>query len=422
MNELTIILITMLASAFFSGMEIAFFSSDKLRLELDKGKHHLTGKIVAIFYRNPGQYIATLLVGNNIALVVYSLAFADLMHPFISGMVVNETVNLVIQTTISTILILIVAEFLPKAIFRINPNMALNFLSIPVALFYLLFYPITKFATGLSKLVLKYIFKVKIEQKNESRVFGRIDLNNLFGRMDGVNLAPSHNIDSEIKLFQNALDFSKLKIRECMIPRTEMVMLELNEEMGILRQKFVETGFSKIMIFEGSSDNIIGYVHSSDLFHNPSDIQGCLRKISFVPETMEANKLLSILLRDHRSTAIVVDEFGGIAGMVTTEDILEEIFGEIEDEHDMPDLVGKKLNENHFVFSGRTPISYLIENYGLRIEEDEQYETLAGYILFHHSHFPKINSVLIIESYEFKILRSTKTRIELVEMKKISNL
>jgi len=422
MNELTIILITMLASAFFSGMEIAFFSSDKLRLELDKGKHRLSGKIVAVFYRHPGQYIATLLVGNNIALVVYSLAFANLMHPFISGMVVNETVNLIIQTTISTILILIVAEFLPKAIFRINPNMALNFLSVPVALFYLLFYPITKFATGLSKFVLKFIFKVKIEQKNESRVFGRIDLNNLFGRMDGINTALSHNIDSEIKLFQNALNFSKLKIRECMITRTEMVMLELNEEMGILRQKFVETGFSKIMIFEGSSDNIIGYVHSSDLFHNPANIQGCLRKISFVPETMEANKLLSILLRDHRSTAIVVDEFGGTAGMVTTEDILEEIFGEIEDEHDTPDLVGKRLNENHFVFSGRTPISYLNENYGLKVDEDEQYETLAGYILFHHSSFPKINSVLIIESYEFKILRSTKTRIELVEMKKISNL
>ena len=421
MNESMIILITLLASAFFSGMEIAFFSSDKLRLELDKGKHQINGKIIGHFYRHPGQYIATMLVGNNIALVVYSLAFTSFIHPLFAGFNDSETVSLILQTVISTLVILIVAEFLPKTIFRINPNMALNFLALPVALFYLLFYPITKFAIGMSRLVLKYLFKVKIMPKNETRVFGRIDLYNLFGETDQSGQSSYLKIDSEIKLFQNALDFSKLKIRDCMIPRTEIVMLAIDDEIEVLSQKFIETGYSKIMIYEDNSDNIIGYVHSSDLFHNPENIRSCLRKLSFVPETMEANKLLSILLHEHKSTAIVVDEFGGTAGMITTEDMLEEIFGEIEDEHDTQDMVEKTIGDNHYVFSGRVSISYLNEKYFLKIKEDDHYETLAGYILFHHSSFPKYNSILNIETWEFKILRSTRTKIELVEMKKNSN-
>ncbi len=422
MNELSIILITMIASAFFSGMEIAFFSADKLRLELDKGNHRINGKIISIFNRNPGQYIATMLVGNNIALVVYSLAFTNIMHPVFMKMFSDETFNLIPQTIVSTLIILIVAEFIPKAIFRINPNMALNLFALPVALFYYLFYPITKFATGLSKFILKYLFKIKIAPKNEDRVFGRIDLNNLIYEMEGTPSNPFKKVDSEIKLFQNALDFSKLKIRDCMIPRTDIVMLEVGEEMDVLRQKFIETGFSKIMIYQDHADNIIGYVHSSDLFHHPENITSCLRKISFVPETMEANKLLSILLREHKSTAIVVDEFGGTAGMITTEDILEEIFGEIEDEHDTPDIVEKMMGENHYIFSGRASIELLNEKYLISIKEGDDYETLAGYILYHHASFPKNNTILFIGDYEFKILRSTRTKIELVEMKKISNL
>jgi CBS domain containing-hemolysin-like protein len=239
--------------------------------------------------------------------------------------------------------------------------------------------------------------------------------------MEGTNVHFKQKIDSEIKLFQNALDFSRLKIRDCMIPRTDIVMLEVNEEIDVLCQKFIETGYSKIMIYEDNADNIIGYVHSSDLFHNPENIQSCLRKLSFVPETMEANKLLSILLHEHKSTAIVVDEFGGTAGMITTEDILEEIFGEIEDEHDTPDITEKVIGADHYIFSGRASISYLNEKYFLKIDEDDHYETLAGYLLFHHASFPKYNSILIIGTFEFKILRSTRTKIELVEMKKISN-
>lgn len=421
MNELSVILFTMIAAAFFSGMEIAFVSSDKLRLELDKSKNRLNGKIIGIFNRHPGQYIATMLVGNNIALVVYTLAFANLMHPFFATLNSSESVNIFLQTTFSTLLILIVAEFIPKAIFRINPNLALNLLAFPVALFYFLFYPVTKFSISFSKMVLKYIFHVKIEQKKDDRVFGRIDLNNFLGETDGINLANTRKIDSEIKLFQNALDFSSLKIRDCMIPRTDIVMIEVTEEVDVLCQKFIETGYSKIMIYQDNSDNIIGYVHSSDLFHKPENIQSCLRKISFVPETMEANKLLGILLHDHKSTAIVVDEFGGTSGMITTEDILEEIFGEIEDEHDTPDITEKMLGENHYIFSGRATISYLNEKYSFKIDEDDQYETLAGYLLFHHSSFPKYNAILHIGSFEFKILKSTRTKIELIEMKKISN-
>ncbi len=421
MNQISIILITMLASAFFSGMEIAFFSADKLRLELDKGKNRLNGKIIGIFNRHPGQYIATLLVGNNVALVVYSLAFANLMHPFFLRINADESLNIILQTIISTLIILIVGEFIPKAVFRNFPNLALNFFALPVVLFYFLFYPITKFATGLSKFALKYLFHVKIEPKLEVRVFGKIDLNNLLYEMDGVKSTSLQKIDSEIKLFQNALDFSKLKIRDCMIPRTDIVLIEVNEEVDVLCQKFIETGYSKIMIYQDNSDNIIGYVHSSDLFHQPKNIQSCLRTLSFVPETMEANKLLSILLREHKSTAIVVDEFGGTAGMITTEDILEEIFGEIEDEHDTPDIIEKIVGEDHYIFSGRASISYLNEKYFLNIEEDDHYETLAGYLLFHHASFPKFNTKLLIAGIEFKILRSTRTKIELVEMKKISN-
>lgn len=422
MSELSIIIVTLVASAFFSGMEIAFFASDKLRLELDKGKHHLRGKLIDLFYRHPGQYIATLLVGNNIALVVYSLAFAGLMRPFFPGLEESDTLYLLVQTLISTLLILIVAEFIPKAVFRINPNAALNMLTLPVALFYLLFYPVSRFAIGLSKMVLKYLFRVRIVPKEEERVFGRVDLNNLFSETEGELSAPNRKIDSEIKLFRNALDFSKLKLRDCMIPRTDIVLMDITDEIDALRQKFIETGYSKILIYQDHPENIVGYVHSSDLFYNPENINSCLRKLSFVPVTMEANKLLGALLREHKSVAIVVDEFGGTAGMITTEDILEEIFGEIEDEHDTSDLTEKELGEGRFIFSGRISISDLNEKYRLKLEENDQYETLAGYLLYHHPSFPKNNALLVVGNYEFRILRSTRTKIELVEMKKISNL
>lgn len=421
MNELTIIIITLVASAFFSGMEIAFVSSDKLRLELDKTKNVLNARIISKFNRNPGQYIATMLVGNNIALVVYSLSFAEVLNQYMSGSVINETSRLFLQTLISTLLILIMAEFLPKTIFRINPNLALNLLSIPVAFFFFLFYPITRMAIVISKFLLKYLFKAEIGPKQEQRVFGKIDLNNFIGEVEHFRGETQHEIDSEIKLFKNALDFSKVRVRDCMVQRPDMELLEDNSGIVQLRQKFIETGFSKILIYKDHIDNIIGYVHSSDLFNNPESIESCLRKVSFVPETTGAKKLLAKLLHEHKSTAIVVDEFGGTAGMITTEDILEEIFGEIEDEHDKPDIISRKINDKQYIFSGRLEIETINEMYNLNLHTDSSYETIAGYILYHHTSFPKTNTILLIGKYEFKILRSSKTSIELVEMKLVEN-
>jgi len=417
MNELITITITLIASAFFSGMEIAFVSSDKLRLELDKTKNLINAQIITKFLKTPGQFIATMLVGNNIALVVYSLSFAKVLERILADYPMNDSFRLIIQTIISTLIILVVAEFLPKTVFKFKNNQALNLLSVPAAFFYYLFYPITRLSLRISKFFLKHFFHAQIGPKQEQRVFGKTDLDHFLGEMENFQGSKLHDIDSEIKLFKNALDFSKIKIRDCMVPRPDMQLIELNDTIEQLTQKFIDTGYSKILVYKEKSDNIIGYVHSYDLFNHPQNIESCLRKVSFVPETMEASKLLAKLLREHKSTALVVDEFGGIAGMITTEDILEEIFGEIEDEHDTPNVISKMVKENHFILSGRLGVEEINETYNTNLQEDNSYETLAGYLLYHHPSFPKNNTILLIGKYEFKILRCSKTRIELIEMK-----
>jgi len=417
MNELVIICVTLVASAFFSGMEIAFVSSDKMRLELDNGRNSFNYLIIHKFLKNPGQFIATMLVGNTIALVVCSLSLAGLFDLLLLDATLSVSVRLIIQTIISTFIVLMVAGILPKTLFRFKNNQALNLLSIPVAFFYYLFYPITRLSIGISKFLLKRLFHAPIGSKQEQRVFGKMDLDQFLGEMELFQGSNQHDIDNEIKLFKNALDFSKIRIRDCMVPRPDMEVIELNAGIDQLKQKFIDTGFSKILVYKEKSDNIIGYVHSSDLFSTPREIEACLRNVSFVPETMEASKLLAKLLREHKSTAIVVDEFGGIAGMITTEDILEEIFGEIEDEHDTPSVVSKKVKEHHFILSGKLGVDEINETYDLNLQKDNSYETLAGYLLYHHPSFPKTNAVLIIGKYEFKVLRCSKTRIELVEMK-----
>jgi CBS domain containing-hemolysin-like protein len=375
MNELIIISITLIASAFFSGMEIAFVTSDKLRLELDKSKNPFFAQIINKFLKSPGQFIATMLVGNNIALVVYSLSFAGVLDSLMKGYPMSESIRLFVQTIISTLIILIVAEFLPKTVFRFKNNQALNLLSVPAAFFYYLFYPVTRLSIRISKFLLKHFFNAEIGPKQEQRVFGKTDLDHFLGEMEIFQGTNQHIIDNEIKLFRNALDFSKIKIRDCMVPRPEIELIEIDASIEMLKQKFIDTGFSKILVYKEKSDNIVGYAHSSDLFSNPQNIETCLRKVSFVPETMEANKLLSKLLREHKSTALVVDEFGGIAGMITTEDILEEIFGEIEDEHDTPDIISKKIKENHFILSGRLGVDEINEIYNINILKDSGYET-----------------------------------------------
>ena len=416
MNLFIIILITILLSAFFSGMEIAFVSANKLRLELDKQSEPFSSKILKMVTGNAGNYIATMLVGNNIALVIYGIAFATLLEPVFQGYFHSEFVILLMQTVVSTLIILVFAEFLPKTLFRIFPNALLNIFSFPLAFFYVLFYPITKFTVGITNSLLNGILKTDVKANNKNPVFGRIDLDEFVNETDVAGLEKKKNIETEVKLFKNALDFSKVKLREIMIPRTEIEMLDIRASIGELRQKFVETGYSRILFFKENIDNITGYVHSSVIFQNPKTIQPYIQNVLIVPETMPANKLLSTFIKEHRSIAIVVDEFGGTSGMVTSEDILEEIFGEIEDEHDTTDSIEKKINETEFIFSGRLEIDLLNEKYFFDLPESEEFETLAGLILYYHENIPKINSLIKIGNFHFKILKVTNTKIELVKL------
>jgi CBS domain containing-hemolysin-like protein len=422
MDLLLIIFISVLFSAFFSGMEIAFVSANKLRLELDKKQNILYEKTISTFTRNPGLYIATMLVGNNIALVIYGLAFSELFKPFFYRFFVNDLFVLLTQTITSTLIILFTAEFLPKALFRINPNSILKFFLLPVTLFYFLFYPISKFSMIISKFLLQSVMRVKIQKINEKIVFSRIDLAHFVSEQKtDDNEEHKEEIDKEVKLFRNALDFSKVKLREVMVPRTEIVAMDINSSVDELLEKFIETGYSRILFYNEHIDNIIGYIHHSVIFNNPGSIRSKLGKVLIVPETMQASKLLHKFVQQRRSIAIVVDEFGGTAGMVTIEDILEEIFGEIEDEHDSSDLIEKKLSDTEYIFSGRLELDDIRAKYNIGFPEEENAETLAGYILFHHENIPKTNTIIDIGKFRIKILKATSTRIELVHLKILEN-
>nr|WP_320020786.1 hemolysin family protein [uncultured Draconibacterium sp.] len=417
MNPYLLILITIILSAFFSGMEIAFVSANKLRLELDKQSDPFSSKLLKFLTHNGGQYIATMLVGNNIALVVYGIAFAAVLEPLLLNSIQSESVVLLLQTIISTFVILLFAEFLPKTLFRIFPNTLLNVFALPLAFFYVVFFPVTRFSMGITNFLLRNIFNTEPGNEDKNKVFRRIDLDEFIKENDRTNTEHKELVETEIKLFKNALDFSKIKLREVMIPRTEIEMMETGASINDLRQKFVETGYSRILIFSESIDNIIGYVHSSILFKNPQTIDPFIKNVLIVPETMPANKLLSTFIQEHRSIAIVVDEFGGTAGMVTSEDILEEIFGEIEDEHDVKGIIEKKISDSEFIFSARAEIDMLNEKYFLELPENEDFETLAGFILYNYESIPKVNSVIKIEKFQFKILKATNTKIELVKLK-----
>ncbi|MCT4673136.1 MAG: hemolysin family protein [Prolixibacteraceae bacterium] len=415
MSSFAIVIITMVLSAFFSGMEIAYLSANKLRLEVDKNRNALNSRLLNIYTENPSRYISTMLVGNNIALVIYGLAFSKIIEPTLANYVSTQSAGLLIQTLLSTIIILVFAEFLPKALFRVNPNFAINIFSIPVAFFYIIFYPITSLTQRITKVVVKRISKGKDVDGSDKQFFGRIDLDNLLNEQELENTESLP--ENEIKLFKNALDFSKVKIRECIIPRPEIDALEIGSSIEELKQMFIESGFSKILIFENSIDHIVGYVHSSDLFQNPDEIREILRSIAFVPETMEASKLLSKFLKQNQSIAVVVDEFGGTAGIVTNEDILEEIFGEIEDEHDSDELVATQVNENLYILAGRLEIDDINERFHLNIPEGESYKTIAGLIIDRSERIPKAQEVIKESRFEWKILKSTPTKIELVELK-----
>ena len=417
MNVALIILLSLILSAFFSGMEIAFISANKLKIEVDRKQGTFGSRIISFFSEYPGQYIATMLVGNNIALVIYGIMMAIILEPLIVPFTDSEIAILVIQTIISTLIILLTAEFLPKTVFIIDPNFALKIFSVPVFIFYILLYPLTRIVVAISRFLIRILTGKPLEMQAGEQVFGRIDLNHLLSKAhdqtDGVS--GEHH---EIKIFQNVLDLSNVRLRDCMVPRNEIVALEENSSIEELKQKLIETCLSKIIIYKETTDNVIGYFHSKEIFKNPPDIKSRIINLPIVPETMPANKLLQSFIKEHKGIALVVDEFGGTSGIVTMEDILEEIVGEIEDEHDYSELIEKKLGENDYIFSGRYEIDYLNSTYNLQIPKTDDYETLAGLILFYHESIPKVNEKIIIEPFIFKILDVSQTRIELVHLTK----
>lgn len=419
MESLIVILLSLLFSAFFSGMEIAFVSSNKLMNELEKQKGNFQGKIIKLFSENPTRYIATMLVGNNIALVIYGITMAEVLDPVIKNYIVmSETGVLVIQTIISTLLILITAEFLPKAVFRMIPNITLNIFSFPAAFFYFSLGWFVRLVMMLSNFILKTFFKLDTGKKATGMAFEKVDLDNFIEQSKSPDDLKSE-YGNEIKIFQNVLDFSDVKLKECMVPRTEIEAIEINDSLDNLRKIFIETGYSKVLVYKENHDNIVGYVHSSELFKSPKKIKNCMFDVIYVPESMQAGKLLSSFIQEQKNVAVVVDEFGGTAGMVTGEDIIEEIIGEIEDEHDTDELTEKQINEYEFIFSGRHEVDHLNEKYNFNLPESDEYETLAGLILFHNEDIPIESQILTIENqykFTFKILKVSETKIELVKL------
>lgn len=415
--SLIIIFVSLLFSAFFSGMEIAFNSANKLRLELDRKQGHISSGLVSIFTGNPSQYIATILVGNNIALVVYGIEMAKLLTPLFENYFTSPSTILLLQTIISTIIILITAEFLPKSIFRLHPNTLLNFFAFPVFVFYLLFYPISRFSTSLSYGIIRVILRTKISTDKSKPIFGKVDLDHLIDQANPSSFEDSKH-EQELKIFQNALDFSEVRVRDCMIPRTDIEAIDIDSSIEELKKKFIDTKYSRIPIYRDSVDNIVGYINSKELFKNPQNIKSRLINIDFIPETMRANKLLAMFIKEHKSIAVVVDEFGGTAGLVTIEDIIEEIIGEIDDEHDRNEFVEKQINENEFILSGRLEIKHLNETYELNIPESDEYETLAGFILYQYQNIPKPNETIILNDFTIRIIKMNETRIELIQLTK----
>lgn len=417
MNAIVVILLAMLFSAFFSGMEIAFVASNKLRIELDRKQGVFGSEIIKIFTRNPGQYIATMLIGNNVALVIYGLFFSDLLSPALAPGIGSDLLVLIISTVISTGILLLFSEFLPKTVFVISPNFFLKILSIPTIFFFWIFYPVSKLTLAASNLFLKIFFKNRPGEKaREDIVFSKYDLDH-FVNLSQQGKGGSEPFHHNIRIFQNALDFSNVKLRECMIPRTEIEAIECTSSLEELKNKFIETQHSRILIYQSSIDNIIGYFELKDIFKNPSDIRSSIRKLTIVPETMAANRLLKVFVEEKKNLALVVDEFGGTSGIVTIEDVLEEIVGDIEDEHDVNELTEKIVGKNEYIFSGRLEIDYLNEKYHLGLPEEDEYETLAGMILYFHGSIPGNNDVVRISNYVFKVLRTTSTRLELVSLK-----
>ena len=411
---LSVILICLLLSAFFSGMEIAFLTSNKLRIEIDKSKKGVTQALIDLFISHPGMYITTLLVGNNVVMVIYGIFMSDLLVKQFEFLHLSIGVELFVETLVSTLIILVFAEFLPKTVFRLRSNLFLKLFSVPVFLFYLLFFPLSYFSVWLGGWLLRIFTGRKLGHKEPNRAFGKVDLNNLIEEGE-VNARQEEEMH-EIKLFRNALDFSEVKLRECIVPRPDVVALSIDSSIEELTQLFIDTGLSRILIYKESIDDIIGYVHISTLFKDPPTIAKALSRVLIVPETMSAQRLLNLFIRDQKSVAVVVDEFGITAGIVTIEDIMEEIFGEIEDEHDHLNLKEVMISEQEYIFSGRLEVDYLNEKYHLDLEEREEYETLAGLVLYFNQSIPQEGETIVVNDLTFKILSVKNARIEEIKV------
>ena len=411
---LSVILICLLLSAFFSGMEIAFLTSNKLRIEIDKSKKGVTQALIDLFISHSGMYITTLLVGNNVVMVIYGIFMSDLLVKQFEFLHLSIGVELFVETLVSTLIILVFAEFLPKTVFRLRSNLFLKLFSVPVFLFYLLFFPLSYFSVWLGGWLLRIFTGRKLGHKEPNRAFGKVDLNNLIEEGE-VNARQEEEMH-EIKLFRNALDFSEVKLRECIVPRPDVVALSIDSSIEELTQLFIDTGLSRILIYKESIDDIIGYVHISTLFKDPPTIAKALSRVLIVPETMSAQRLLNLFIRDQKSVAVVVDEFGITAGIVTIEDIMEDIFGEIEDEHDHLNLKEVMISEQEYIFSGRLEVDYLNEKYHLDLEEREEYETLAGLVLYFNQSIPQEGETIVVNDLTFKILSVKNARIEEIKV------
>ena len=413
-SSLIVIFIALAGSAFFSGMEIAFVTANRLKIELDSQKGSIPGRILSSFVKNDSRFIATMLLGNNIALVVYGIWMAQIMEPWLSGLVGgNEALLLILQTFLSTLLILVTAEFLPKALFQINPNRVLHFLSVPLVILYVLLYPLTIFTMMLSNGVLKLF---RMDTDNSKTAFSKIDLDD-YVRDLNERMEAEGELDNEMQILQNALGFSNIKARDCMIPRTDIVAYDIETTVDEIKDKFIETGLSKILIYRDTIDNIIGYVHSFELFKRPKRIKEVLIPIAFVPEAIPAKDLLELFAKQHGNIAIVVDEFGGTSGLITIEDVVEEIFGDIEDEHDSDELLEQKIDRSTYLFSARQDIDYLNDKFDLSLEESTEYDTLGGLVLHHLESIPEEGTLLEIEDYTMRIEQVSDRRIEIIRIK-----
>lgn len=406
--------IAIVFSAFFSGMEIAFVSSNRLLAEVAREKNGFSQRAIDLFYRHPSNFLSTMLVGNNIALVLYGILFAQIFdQTLFSGL--DDASRVTADTLLSTLVVLFTGEFLPKTIFKANPNAMLTFFAIPAWVCYVVLWPISRFATFLSKGLLR-LFGVKMVSEAGDKEFTKVDLDYLV-QSSIDNARNEEDIEEEVKIFQNALDFSETKVRDCMVPRTEIDAVEDTASIDELKQRFIESGHSKILVYHEDIDHIIGYIHSQEMFRNPTDWTKNVRTMTFVPETMLASKMMQTLLQEKKSLGVVVDEFGGTSGLISLEDIVEEIFGDIEDEHDSVRYVAKKLDNGEYMLSARLEIEKVNELFDLDLPESDEYMTVGGYILHEYQSFPKLNEMVKIGRYEFKIVKNTATKIELVRLK-----